>query len=412
MNSETLVPHFEEATKRNRKDHVILVKIVYLMKWGVLFNQTGKVKKRVLDEIEEMSYLNKVVSGATLSSYFGQQAIQSTIGLYSRALQGRTFAHVNRNKSLSEEEIEDLLFDQDYLIGTNKNNLATENEIIEIQLKNVYSAVVLNDQAVLRKTVFDLMENIWRQIDYFAPLSRDLRTISAYCLSKGKNGLGERVGELNVNVSRSIRNWIGYSTGALTVLFQHLWYDPILDDYFSESALETIQNIHKIAFDRDNLPDGTNLDVKGASEQPLGRVIETKGFVKQINTFRNSAGELISRFLLSDPSSLAEIWVQGKYVHFEHIGIASGTYVTLSGELKDGVIDGENAKYLQVGKFSMNELKDNNWKLRLLDIARPYFDSYRGNLLISWSLSPHRRYGDSVSKLGASEMLFRPLVGS
>ena len=161
------------------------------------------------------------------------------------------------------------------------------------------------------------------------------------------------------------------------------------------------------------IPDGKLTKVTELEGLAADKLIEIRGFVKIIETFRDSDNKLISRLILEESQEGALFAAEAIFLHLRHEGIAPGAYCHIQAFVRDPIsFEGNEIPRLLIDRLSIkSELISQSWKMAFLDLSFPYYERWPNGINLKYSLSPHHPdEEDANNKLGAAELGFKSMV--
>lgn len=159
------------------------------------------------------------------------------------------------------------------------------------------------------------------------------------------------------------------------------------------------------------LPDGLNAELHRIGEIEDGRLIEVRGSVVSREAFRDGDGKLVTRAVIRDPSSDAEITLAGVFAHWAHSGMTPGAFVHATGSWRTSSVLNSDDPALEVTQLPLADMADSTWRHAMLWLGSRWFPRWRNELQIDWSMSPHLAgNGDTPPRQGAVELIFLSIV--
>lgn len=342
-------------------------------------------------------------AGAVSDSAMEDSAIEAAVALAVRSLMSLTFANFQSHYTTYLDHV----FSGPYLNDEFLNVLQDEVNMFAHQLavstKRLHNTLVMGLSP--ESTAEELAGNLEESLPRFGRLQATMRLYAIYLKKENKGAASEKVGELSARAGSLTRSALSSHASAYYLSLQSRKTAP------KAKAAQLIAKAASLAFEVD-LPNGKNTEISKTGQLADGDYVEVAGFVKAIQTGRDTDNKLITQVTLYDPSSNAEVVAAGIFVHLVHVGLSVDSFCRLSGTWRptSGLNSGNPA--IEIEKLPVNELSAVSWKVSFEDLSDKFIDRWPGGLNISYGLSPHfsgEEEGDS-EVLGAGELIYRPFL--
>ena len=236
----------------------------------------------------------------------------------------------------------------------------------------------------------------------FARAQARVRLAIQALLADGEHGSAEELGRLGTRAGELTREAVASQAAAYRLALELI--DPATE------GGELRRQAASSPFDTP-LPSGTPTPLADVNETQDGAFVEVEGFVSQIRVSRSSDGKLLGELRLSDPSSDAAAFAVALFVQPLHVGITLGAFARVNGifRAKSQLRDEEPA--VEADRLSLASLAQEAWRLSFLHSAAPFYEYWRNQTNMYWSLGPHEEVReDAVAMEGAGELIYTPFV--
>ncbi|WP_444888764.1 hypothetical protein [Microbulbifer sp. JMSA008] len=269
--------------------------------------------------------------------------------------------------------------------------------------KRIYSALLLGKSVEIKQACLFLAGDIESKLPQFASAQAVIHNTITELLRRGSGGLAERLGDLAVDAHFLTR---------IAIASQAACYRLALgcEGLNSDREIKNLQkNIYTMPFST-TLPNGKNIELSKLEATPEGEFVEIRGFVEEVTSPPQEGGMLLSHLMLKDPSSNAEANAVVRFAHLPHAGICPGAFCRLSGTYRhhSSLFDGKPA--VEVDSLALVEIGKSSFEVSFIRLANRWFQPWRSNANLYWSLGAHQVDEHSEATLGAGELLFTPLI--
>ncbi|MCO1336371.1 hypothetical protein MO867_18725 [Microbulbifer sp. OS29] len=269
--------------------------------------------------------------------------------------------------------------------------------------KQIYSALLVGDPKSITNTSILFAGEIERKIPSLAGAAAAIQNVIQSLLQRNSGGLAERLGDIAVDTHFLIRKAIASHVACYRLAASTNGLDTPKD-------IKNLQkNITSMTFTT-RLPNGKNVELAKLNNDLDGEFVEIRGFVKEVSSPPQEGGMLLSHLKLQDPSSDAEANAVVRFSHLPHAGVTKGAFCRLSGifNKSSSLLSGREA--VEVDALSLADLGKTSFDIAFMRLASRWFQPWRSNANLYWSLGAHSSEEGIVDSQGAAELLFTPLI--
>jgi len=363
------------------------------------------------DAFDEISALVNTDAGDALLETLGEQreaAMGAMLEDNAMALAALSrgliaVAHAGFNLASRSEETIGAFVAADYLGAVDRAIHRFAERLREAQLELYVSCAQGSLEAVGRSGE-RISTEVERALPAFLRSQAVIRQAIEHLRGVGRNGDAEILGRRAARAGGLTREALGSHVAAARVM------QEIASGFRSETVTELMEKASATAFDGD-LPDGRNTTINHLADRPDGEFVEVEGFVETLEVLEPPDRNRVSRIGLLDPSSGATFQAVLLFAHFPHAGITQGAYVRLNGTVQSGSELNEGAPAVEIDRLALAELAKTCWRIAFLRSAEPWYEVWRSNANMIWSIGPHRPLDQQdVVALGAADLVYPPLV--
>ena len=345
--------------------------------------------------------------------YTRAQILLKKIILLIEGIESESDSAVKKNKQVAVDRMKAILWGVEEFQDANSlmSLFQDEVEAFELKLKDHQQRIYKKAQKGHSTPDFTQLLDaflgwLMEHIPNFAIVQVNINFLQQYLYQQGTKREASRIGRVAAEAGDINREAIS-SFSAAMVLKVHAYGVPLSGSKAKLFDFSSSYKFHK------SIPDGKITKVKDLDKIASDRLIEMRGFVKVIDTFRDSSNKLISRLIMEESREGALYAVEAIFLHLKHEGIALGTYCHIQAFVRDPIsFEGNKIPRLLIDKLSIKtKLIKQSWKVAFLDLSFPYYERWPNGLNLKFSLSPHQLDSDSaMHKLGAAELGLKSMV--
>lgn len=358
--------------------------------------ELGKTRfPRIKDKISNMHKANSCVAVRSAASL--------AIAALSHGLQG--IMHYYFNVSFSSFDPASSIDNLDHIQRTFSQILENNQSALISAQRQLYASV-LNDAHtnVVIESAYSLVHLVEDIMPSFAAAQARFLRVVHNLRDAGKGGASEKAGALLASAGFLSREAIASHAAANALTLE-------VGATRSSRAKHLLTSVNDIAFDTD-IPIGKNTEISKLDGTDDGSYVEVSGFGQSFQQGRSPDGKLISRVEILDPSSGAKTSAAAVFVHLPHIGVTEGAFLNMSGTYHSSsdLLGGEAG--IEIDVLSLADLAKKSWRIQLLRYAEPWFEAWRNQLNLYWSIGPHAFAKDDSEEAnrGAAELVFAPFA--
>lgn len=272
--------------------------------------------------------------------------------------------------------------------------------------QNIYSAM-LNSESM--STIADRATTLAGQIEWAMPMFARSQAVIRLAMNRlrerGKGSASKKLGRVAVLAGSLTRIAIASHCACYRLGIS------VFDQRHPDDVASLIKKTGLLHFEAE-LPDGKNTALKKLNVEIEDTFIEIEGFVKNIKAFRSSDGKLISHIELVDPSNGDTGDAVAVFAHLPHAGVTKNAFCRLNGIFKSQSVLFAGKPAVEIDKLALGKLAGQSWQIAFLELADRWYQPWRNDMNVSWSLGPHGSEEDGEGFFGAGELLFTPLFRS
>ncbi|GAB2885022.1 hypothetical protein ACCI51_09475 [Microbulbifer echini] len=269
--------------------------------------------------------------------------------------------------------------------------------------KQVYSALLVGDPQNITNASLLFAGEIERRLPALAGAQAAMHTVIQALLQRNSGGLAERLGDIAVDAHFLTRKAIACHTACYRLAASACGLDTPKD------IRDLQKNIASISFTTP-LPNGKNVELAKLNNDFEGEFVEVRGFIQEVTSPPQEGGMLLSHLKLQDPSSGAEANAVVRFSHLPHAGVTKGAFCKLSGTFKKSSSLLSGRPGVEVDALALADLGKNSFDVAFMRLANRWFQPWRSNANLYWSLGAQSADGSDVAAQGAAELLFTPLI--
>lgn len=328
-----------------------------------------------------------------------RSAASLAVAALSRGLQG--LMHYYFNVSFSSFDPASSIDNLDRVQIAFSQILEKNQSVLLSAQRQLYASVVNDvDTNVVIESAYRLVRLVEDITPSFAAAQARFLRIAHGLRDAGKGGASEKAGALLASAGFLFREAIASHAAANALIFE-------VDGTRSSQVEQLLTKANDVAFDTD-IPDGKNTELSKLDAVDDGTFVEVSGFAQSFQQQRSSDGKLISRVEILDPSSGAKASASAVFVHLPHAGVTEGAFLNMSGVYRSSsdLLGGEAG--IEIDVLSLADLAARSWRIQLLRYAEPWFEVWRNQLNLYWSIGPHAFAEDDSEEAnrGAAELVF------
>ena len=270
--------------------------------------------------------------------------------------------------------------------------------------QEIYGAMVTTRPAVelAGKAVF-LAGTIESTLTMLVRTQSIIRRTMTALMELGKNTKAKKMGRIGLRAGMLTREAIASHCACYRLAI------AVHNPHPAKDVATLIKKTHSLPF-AVTLPNGKNTALKKLDSDLEGVFVEIEGFVKAVDAERGSDGKLISHVSLLDPSSGSTADAVAVFAHLPHAGVTKDSFCRLSGIYKKSSALFQGQPAVETDVLSLGELSKASWHIAFLRLADRWFQPWRNNMNLYWSLGPHGGSAAGEGFFGAGELLFMPFV--
>lgn len=276
----------------------------------------------------------------------------------------------------------------------------TENWLRRRQ-KGIYGVLVMGQPAeAVVEAALALAGDTERHLPEFVRAQAAIRLAMVRLREEGKGTAAERLGRLGARAGALTREALASYCASYRLALS------VLGPNSARDVAAVLGKADALPFTT-SLPNGKDTTLNSLNASLEGAFVEIEGFVTTVEAEREADGKLISHLTLLDPSSGATANAVAVFAHLPHAGVTRDAFCRLSGvfRMQSTLLQGRPA--VEVDVLSLSELSKASWWIAFLRLAEAWFQPWRNNANLTWSLGVH---SDEVGLFGAGELLFSPLI--
>jgi hypothetical protein len=332
------------------------------------------------------------------------KAGQAAIASLSRGLLGLT--HANFNLAYQKGQPETKLHGSDDAIETFRAAVDEFRAALRSGQLALYGALTANQhEEDVSQAACALAGSIEERLPRFARAQAWAYRTMDSLRSKGRGGAAEKLGHLAMVAGAATREALASHVAGYNLALQLRGPIPAPD------AIDLYRKAASLAFDA-TLPHGKDIPIATLSEVEDSDFVEIEGFVTALPVSKSSDQKLISRVELLDPSSGVSASAAILFTHLPHVGLTAGAFCGLSGTYRESSSLCEGRPAVEIDRLSVAQISKQSWWAAFLWSAKPWFQYWRNENNMRWSLGPHHHTpaDAQATQLGAGELIFPPFV--
>ncbi|WP_282170403.1 hypothetical protein [Ruegeria atlantica] len=359
---------------------------------------------------ETSALLDQETGGPLLDEIVGlrQKAMQTLVEGDAMILTGLSrglvaVAHAGFNLTERSDTVISAFVATDYLPAANRliDRFAKQLRGLQMELFVACARNALDEAA---QAALNIVVESERALPAFLRSQAILRYSIAELQNLGRNSESEALGRQAARAGGLTREAIGSHAAAARIM------QEIASGFRAETVAELVERASSTAFDGD-LPDGKNTALNALSDRPDGEFVEVEGFVNTIEVLNPPGKSRVSRVGLIDPSNGATFPAVVLFAHLPHAGLTEGAYVRLNGTIQSSSDLNEDEPAVEIDRLALAELAKENWRIAFLRTAEPWYEVWRSNANMIWSIGPHLPQDEQEPiALGAADLIYPPFV--
>lgn len=312
-------------------------------------------------------------------------------------------AHAGFNLTSRNEETIGAFVATDYLGAVDRAIHRFAERLRKAQLE-LYVSCAQDSSEAAGRAGEHIVTEVERALPTFLRSQAVIRQAMEHLRDIGRNGDAEILGRRAARAGGLTREALGSHIAAARIM------QEIASGFRSEAVTELIEKASATAFDG-NLPDGRNTTINNLADRPNGEFVEVEGFVNTLEVLEPPGRNRVSRIGLLDPSSGATFQAVLLFAHLPHAGITQGAYIRLHGTVQSSSDLNEGEPAVEIDRLALAELAETCWRVAFLRSAEPWYEVWRSNANMIWSIGPHRPLDQQdVVALGAADLVYPPFV--
>ncbi len=287
--------------------------------------------------------------------------------------------------------------------------LLNETNSFENQLRNcqrdIFHALGKGDPISSLPTIYALISFVETKLPHFTSIQaqafKEMQNL--YNSDRQYNQL-EKLGQLTARAGSIAREVLASHAAAYRIIVD------LHKDKLTLEAKKLLNNADMKAFDA-KMPNGKNVKFADIASIPEDKLIELSGIVQAVDSTRDKSGKLIGRAILLELASGHKVQIAFPYAHFSHMGLTVNSYCIVNGYYKNSskIMSGEAG--VEIQKFSLKELADKAWRFAFIKYADDWYQCWRNQANMMFSLGPHIIIGEDYAQKGAQgagELIYPP----
>ncbi|WP_020415054.1 hypothetical protein [Microbulbifer variabilis] len=276
-------------------------------------------------------------------------------------------------------------------------------DFIEGWQKQIYSAVLIGNPENITNISLLFAGEIERNLPALIGAQAAMHNVIQELLGRGSGGLAERVGDIAVDAHFLTRKAIASHVACYRLAASTSGLE------IPKDIKELQKGIASMSFST-ALPNGKNVELAKLSNHLDGEFIEVRGFVKNVTSPPQEGGMLLSHIKLHDPSSDAEANAVVRFSHLPHAGVTKGAFCRLSGIFRKSSSLLSGRPGVEVDALALADIGENSFDIAFMRLASRWFQPWRSNANLYWSLGVQSPDSSDETSQGAAELLFTPLI--
>lgn len=273
----------------------------------------------------------------------------------------------------------------------------------EDTLTELYAVLVNGSQQDIHDKGLNILHKQEESLEWIARLVAVVSASTQAALKGKYNKMALDLGEVDLALGQAVRTWMLLTTASL-------YYARIgvLAETHKDVNAER-KNAKKLAFDS-KISNGKDVTISSLAQKGQDyhdKLVEVKGFVRNLHAIRTRDGKLLTLFTIYKPGRKETIEAAAIFEHLGHRGLINSAYVNVVGTWKQTSNISDNPT-LQIERIQLSELKKQSWMDYVATAVRPWFDFYPNSHHVSWSIRPEHKgkNGMKSALTGAGEILF------